>query len=250
MTARGAPDLPHEPQLAKSVEDLFLGLIEGVAARDGEGGMGLGGKDVALGHGADGGFVLFADAGFGAASFVHVAVDAAREADVGRGVYVNGEMVEREEIGVVEGEDAFDDDHGAGCDGGEGFGHAGVGLEVVDGALNGVSLGEGAEVGDEKLGLEGVGVVKVALVAGVEREPGEVAVIEIEWEEGGLELLGEGAGEGGFAGAGAACDAEDGGVFCQRALFGRAHGFSVLAVAGAGVGEERWEGVVSGGGCR
>ena len=43
---------------------------------------------------------------------------------------------------------------------------------------------------DEELGLEGVGVVEVLLVAGVEREVGEVAVVEVEREEGGVELGG------------------------------------------------------------
>ncbi len=71
----------------------------------------------------------------------------------------------------MEREDAFDDDVGAGMEGGEGIGNAAVGAEVVDGALDGVALSEGAEVGDEELGLERVGVVEVALVAGVEREP-------------------------------------------------------------------------------
>ena len=51
--------------------------------------------------------------------------------------------------------------------------------------------GEGADVLDDELGLEGVGVVEVALVAGVEREVGEVAVVEVEWEERGFELGGE-----------------------------------------------------------
>ena len=69
-------------------------------------------------------------------------------------------------------------------------------------------LGEGADVGDDELGLEGIGVVEVALVAGVEGELRKVSVVEVEGEEGGGELRGELAGEGGFARAGAASDAE------------------------------------------
>jgi hypothetical protein len=62
----------------------------------------------------------------------------------------------------VEGEDAFYDDYAGGCDGVEGSGDAGVGLEVVDGALDGAAFGEGADVLDEELGLEGVGWSKLS----------------------------------------------------------------------------------------
>ncbi len=84
-----------------------------------------------------------------------------------------------------------------------------MGFEVVDGTLDGLAGGEAADVLDDEFGLEGVGVVEVAFVAGVEGELGEVAVVEVEGEEGGVELGGKLGGEGGFAGAGAAADAED-----------------------------------------
>ena len=86
----------------------------------------------------------------------------------------------------------------------ERVGDAGVGAEVVDRALDGETGGEDADVREDELGLEGVGMVEVALVAGVEGEVGEVAVVEVEGEEGGVELRGELAGEGGLAGAGTA----------------------------------------------
>ena len=81
-----------------------------------------------------------------------------------RGVYVDGQVEEWAQVGVVEGEDAFDDDEGAWVDPVEGAGDAGVGAEVVARALDGVALGEGADVGDEELGFEGVGVVEVLFV--------------------------------------------------------------------------------------
>ena len=52
-------------------------------------------------------------------------------------------------------------------------------------------------------------MVEVEFVAGVERELGEVAVVEVEREERGVELGGELAGEGGLAGAGAAGYGDD-----------------------------------------
>ena len=58
----------------------------------------------------------------GAAALADVAVDAAGEADLVGGVDVDGEGVEREELGVVEGEDAFDDDDLCGGDEVEGGG--------------------------------------------------------------------------------------------------------------------------------
>ncbi len=69
--------------------------------------------------------------------------------------------------------------------------------------------GEVADVLDDQLGLEGVGMVEVALVAGVEGELGEVAVVEIKGEEGCVELVSKLGREGGFSGARAAADAED-----------------------------------------
>ena len=70
----------------------------------------------------------------------------------------------------MEREDAFDEDEVGGDDGLERAGDAGVRAEVVDRALDGLAGGEGADVLDEELGLERVGVVEVLLVAGVERE--------------------------------------------------------------------------------
>jgi hypothetical protein len=52
-------------------------------------------------------------------------------------------------------------------------------------------------------------MVEVEFVAAVERELGEVAIIEVEREEGGVELGGELAGESGLAGAGASGYAND-----------------------------------------
>jgi hypothetical protein len=65
-----------------------------------------------------------------------------------------------------------------------------VGLEVVDGALDGKAPGEGTDVLDEELGLEGVGMVEVELIAGVGGEVGEIAVVEVEGEDGCFELGG------------------------------------------------------------
>jgi hypothetical protein len=83
-----------------------------------------------------------------------------------------------------------------------------------------VAEGEGVEVFEDELGLEGVGVIEVLLVAGLVREVGEVAVVEVEGEEGGVELGGELAGEGGLSGAGAASDGEDERRLRKRELHG------------------------------
>jgi len=148
-------------------EDLFDGPVEGLGAGYSDGGAGLRGDDVEVGHRFGGGFELGDDGFPGAATLADVSVDAAHEADFVGGVDVDAEVVERGEFGVVEGEDAFDEDVACGDDGFEGVGDAGVGGEVVDGALDGEAECEVADVLDEELGLKGVGVVEVALGAGV-----------------------------------------------------------------------------------
>ena len=176
-----------------------------------------------LGHGAGGGFELFADGCFGAAAFTHVAIDAAVEADfVGR-VDVDAEVVERDELGIMQREDTFDEDDLGWSDGVEVVGDAGVVGEVVDRALDGAAKGEVADVGDEELGFEGVGVVEVLFVAGVERELREVAVVEVERKQGRVELRGKLAGKCSFAGAGTAGDADQQRALGEGELFGRGH---------------------------
>ena len=107
-----------------------------------------------------------------------------------------------------------------GYDGVEGVGTRVWRVEVVDGALDGVAEASVADVLDEELGLERVGVVEVLLVARVERELGEVAVVEVERKEGGVELGGELARQRGFAGAGTAGDADDERPLGKAELFG------------------------------
>ncbi len=190
----------------EATEDLLDGPVERVCAFYGYRCAGLGGQDVEVGHGFGGGVELVADGLLGAAAVAHVAVDAALQADLVGRVDVDGEVEERVELRVVQGEDAFDDDDVGRGDEVEGACDAGVRLEVVDGAVDGLTLGEGADVFDDEFGLERVGVVEVAFVAGVEWEVREVAVVEVEREEGGFELGGELGGEGGLAGAGTASD--------------------------------------------
>ena len=198
--------------LIEFAEYEFDGPVEVFRAVDGEGGEGFGGEDVEVSHGFGGGVELLDDGFAGAAALAHVAVDAAHEANVVGGVDVDAEVVERGKFGVVEGEDAFDEDEPGGGDEVEGVGDAGVRGEVVYGAVDGVAGGEGADVLDEELGLEGVGVVEVALAAVVEGELREVAVVEVEGEERGVELMREFGGEGGLSGAGTAADADDDGL--------------------------------------
>ena len=122
---------------------MFYRPVKGVGAFYGEGGVGAGRQDVLDGHGESSGFELLADHFGGAAALGDVAVDAAGEADAVGGMDVDGGGVEREELGVVEGEDAFDDDDAGGSDGVGLAGDAGVSFEVVDRALDGQAAGRG-----------------------------------------------------------------------------------------------------------
>jgi hypothetical protein len=109
----------------------------------------------------------------------------------------------------VEREDSFDDEDVSGGDGLGFVGDAGVGGEVVEGARYGFVIGQSVDLFDEEGVFEGVGVVEVLQVAVFVGEMAEVAVVEVERQEGGVELRGELAGEGGFAGAGATTYPED-----------------------------------------
>lgn len=166
---------------------------------------------------------LLADTGLGAAAFVDVAVDTALEAYLGWGGDEDAEIVECAERLVVEGEDAFDEDNVARGHGMGAAGDAGVGGEVVDGGVDGLAGGEGFDVLCEERVLERVGVVEVLACAVFRGEVREIAVVEVERYEGCGELLGELAGERGFAGAGAACDGEDEGFGGEGELLGFGH---------------------------
>jgi len=193
-------------------ENLFDGPVKVFRTRHDERGAVLGRDDVEVGHRLGGGFELGDNGSFRAAAFAHVAIDAALKADFVGGIDVDAEVIERVQLGIVEREDAFDEDKLTGSNRLESTRNAGVRGEVVDGALNGVASCKGADMLNDELGFERVGVVEVTFIAGVERELREVAVVEIEREECGFELAGELAGKSGFAGAGTAGDTDEGGL--------------------------------------
>ena len=96
-----------------------------------------------------------------------------------------------------------------------GFGRARVGGEVVNGDRRGFAAGECAEVSDEQIRFEGIGVIEVDLCASICRQVGKAAIISIVGNTGGAvvaELLKEHAGERGFARARAAGNADDVGL--------------------------------------
>ena len=99
-------------------------------------------------------------------------------------------------------------------------GDAGVGGEVVDGALDGLVVGKGGDVVDQKGVLEGVWVVEVLQGALGWGQVAEADVVEVEGEQGGVELGGEFAGQGSLAGAGTACYAKDERALREQELLG------------------------------
>ena len=131
----------------------------------------------------------------------------------------------------MEREDAFDDDERVRRDAVAFAGDACVAGKVVDRTVDWLAGCERLNVFENEFGLERVGVVEVALVACVERELAEVAVVEIKGEEGCVELLGELAGEGGLAGAGTTADAEDGGA--DGACKGKLRHFPAASICSA-----------------
>ena len=117
-------------------------------------------------------------------------------------------------------ENAFNEDNAGRVDGLEGVGNAGVTGEVVYRALNGEALSEGADVFDEEGVVEGVGMVEVLQGALGWGQVAEADVVEVEREQGGVELLREFAGQSGFARARTACYAQDERALREQELLG------------------------------
>lgn len=105
-----------------------------------------------------------------------------------------------------------------------------MGGEVVEGTLDGMAGGERAEMLDEKIVLDGVGVVEVLESALGGGQVAQVAVVEVQGEQGCVEVCGEFAGEGGFARAGAACDSENEGATSGRGQLGGKHSARVTGL--------------------
>jgi hypothetical protein len=105
--------------------------IEGAGSVNGEVGMKGRGANVSDAGGAHGGFVLEADGVGRAASLQGVALETALEAELVRRVDVNAQLVEREQLRIVEREEAFDEDEWRGVEGFSLVGNADVGGEVV-----------------------------------------------------------------------------------------------------------------------
>jgi hypothetical protein len=164
-------------------------------------------------HGADGVEILEHDGGEGAAAFAGIALDAADEADVGVGIHEHLDIHQAAQFGFGEDEDAVHENDGGGLDG-DGFGEAGVGGKVIDRQGDGAALAEFADMAGKQVAFEGVGVVHILLRALFHRQVRQVAVVGVVGEIGdvaGADAVENLAGDGGFAGGGAAGDAEDDG---------------------------------------
>lgn len=171
-----------------------------VFAGDDEIGVFACGFNVGVVHGAHGGGVLMEDGCGCAASFLCVAFKTTRQADVCVGVDVNFEIEEAAQIGIFKEENAFYNDDGCGWEG-RGFGFARMGGEVVDGDFYGMALNQVLQMGDEQVGFEGVGMVKVGLGALLNGQVRLVAIISIVCYDMGIsaQFVAEILGQGGFA---------------------------------------------------
>ena len=142
--------------------------------------MGSGGQDEALGHRVRGGPELLANTLRGASALAHIAVDAPGETDFGWSVDVAADAQEGSKLGVVQGQDAFDEHDRTRGDELKDSGNAGVLLEVVDRAVNGATGGEQAHVLEDELAFERIRMIEVAAGACLGREMRKVAVVEVE----------------------------------------------------------------------
>ncbi len=138
----------------QEVQDLRHGPVQRLATAHGKGCVELAWEDVEVSHGTDGGLILLAHRGLRAATLADVTMDAPGEADLVRRVDVDRDVVERQELWVVQGEDTLDNHNGTGMDGGECALDARMGAEIIDRPLNRTTLRELSQMSDEELGLE------------------------------------------------------------------------------------------------
>ena len=97
-------------------EDALDFPVEVAGAVDDEVRVVSGGADESDAGGADGGLILLTDGFRRTAALFNVAAEASLEADVVGRLDIDAEMVEREEIGIVEREEALDEEKGRGLD--------------------------------------------------------------------------------------------------------------------------------------
>ncbi len=172
-------------------------------------GMGFAGGEVAAGGGEDGVFVLPEDKFHGALALGDVANFAAMEADRFGGFEKNGKIEVRAKLREMQGEDAFDDEQGAGRDVFAAILDAQVLGEIVNGGVDGVAGGVFADVGFEERDVDGGGRVVVDFGALFERELGHFGGVGFHGEDVALEAGGHALGDGGFAAAGGSGEAHD-----------------------------------------
>src|ERR1700679_244622 len=139
---RGSVRKGEESPLTQPGNDLFYFEVEVLGSIQSEIGMNGGGPDPGESCGMDGVCVLAANGLLGAGALQDVAAEAALEAEILGGFHVDAQVVERKQIRVDEGEEAFHDDQRRGVDGFCAVEDAGVRGKVVEWALDGFSAGE------------------------------------------------------------------------------------------------------------
>ena len=164
-------------------------------------------------HRADGAAVLLQNGLHGPAALVEVALDAAHQPDVVRGVDVELDVHPLAQRGLRQDQDALHQDHRPGVEV-LGLRTPAVRLEVVRRLLDGAPGQERVEVLHHQAGLEGVRVVEVEPRAALGRQVREVAVVRVVVEErdpARAEPLHHLALDGRLAGPGASREADDDG---------------------------------------
>ena len=162
-------------------------------------------------HGADGGHPLLDDGFHGAAAFFDIALQAAHEAEVGVGIHEDFDIHQISQGAVFEDEDAFDQDGGMRLDANH-IGLAAMRGKIVGGEVDRLAGAQLAEMLDEEGRLDRVGMIEIELVALFEGELGMVFVIRVVADDDGMsggKRFYDFARDSGFAGAGAAADADD-----------------------------------------
>ena len=122
-----------------------------------------------------------------AAALCDIALQPPLKADLVGSVDVDAQLVEGQQFGEMEGEDALDEQIGAGADGlskGDSVGveDAGIRGEVVERALDGFTPGQRGNVGCQEGNLDQRGVVEVLAGALFQRQVGQIAIVRVGME--------------------------------------------------------------------
>jgi len=173
--------------------------------------MSLGRLDKFQVHGSNRLLILFNDRVEGAMALIDIALHTADQSDIGIRVDINHDVEQLPELGLVEHEDALDDDHQSGLDP-QGLVGPRMAGKIVDGDIDRLAIPQFADVSDDIFVVEGVGMVEVDGTTLFVGEMRQVLVVRIVMNIGDVRrpyFIDDGVGDGCLARTRPSCYPDD-----------------------------------------